>query len=338
MASVDFTQNFTQGVDGEHYVPTTISAMGDAICKIAEQVIRSFTGKNPLSVFEKKPVNNGTTIEQMFVEMVAGEAYDASGASALTRKNPSLVVRYFDDWTAEKFHTSVDTSLIRKILTGEKSASDVAAKIVAVLGQSDIHTKYTVLKSLLKNARQVADGGQNTGGVASGVGASLIRAKTVAYDTVNSTINFDELLVSIRDIVDDMQFVNHTYNVAQIDKMTDKDNLVIVMPFYLKNRISVEKLAGVFNLSEAEIKDKMVIVDTPDETETSNGDTYYYNYIYILDKQAVLDYTRLYEMLSQLNADGRFWNYFLHTERMYGISPLFDACYIKVGTGFVAGD
>lgn len=339
MASVDFSTKFTNGTDGEHYVPTTISGMGDAICKIAEQVIRSFTAKNPLNVFEKMPVNNGTTIEQMFVEMVEGEAYDRDGANALTRKNPSLVVRYFDDWTAEKFHTSVDTSEIRKVLQGDKSASDLAAKIVSVLAQSDIYTKYTVLKSLLKNGRQVADGGQNTGGVASGVGATLIRAKTIDYDKTNSTINYDELLVSLRDIVDDMQFVNDKYNSAQIKKLTDKENLVIVMPFYLKNRISVEKLAGVFNLSEAEIKDRMVLVDVEDEKTTvaEDGD-YYFNYVYILDRQAILDYTRLYEMLSQLNADGRFWNYFLHTERMYGISPLFDACYIKVGTGYTAAE
>lgn len=339
MASVDFSEKFTKGVDGENYVPTTINGMGDAICKIAEQVIRQFSAKNPLNLFEKKPVNNGTTIEQMFIEMVEGEAYDRSGANALTRKNPSLVVRYFDDWTPEKFHTSVDTSEIRKILQGEKSASDVASKIVSVLAQSDIYTKYTVLKSLLKLGRQVADGGQNEGGVATGVGASLIRAKTIAYDKLNSTINYDELLVSLRDVVDDMQFVNDTYNVAQIKKSTDKENLVIVMPFYLKNRISVEKLAGVFNLSEAEIKDKMVVIDTADESEVVAEDgTYTYNYIYVLDKQAILDYTRLYEMLSQLNADGRFWNYFLHTERMYGISPLFDACYLKIGTGYTAAE
>ena len=48
------------------------------------------------------------------------------------------------------------------------------------------------------------------------------------------------------------------------------------------------------------------------------------------DKNAVLDFTRLYEMLNQLNAEGRFWNYYLHTDRLYALSGLFDACYIKV--------
>ena len=324
--AVDFSANFTPGYEPEDFVPNSIEGMGGALGKIAEQVIRQFVGKNPLALFEKMPVNNGDTIEQMFIEMVKSEAYDATGAAALTRKNPSLVVRYFNDWTAAKFHTTVDTSLIRKILKGEKSASDVAAKIVSVLGQSDTHEKYLTVKKLLECARQQADGG--TGDVKN----SLVRGATINFDTVNSTIDYDSLLVAIRDIVDDMQFVNKKYNVAEIEKATDKENLVIVMPFTLKNRISVEKLAGVFNLSEAEIKDRMVVVDTEDVYETVESTKYWYNYVYVLDKQAILDYTRLYEMLNQLNADGRFWNYFLHVERLFGISPLFDACYIKVGT------
>lgn len=325
--AVDFSTNFTSGDIPQDYVPNTISGMGDAIGKIVEQVIRQFVAKNPLALFEKKPVNNGDTIEQMFIELVSSEAYDPQGLNALTRKDPSLVVRYFKDWTPAKFHTSVDTSKIRKVLTGEKSASEVASKIVSVLGQSDTHEKYLAVKQLLANSRQTADGG--TGDVAD----SLVKAKEIDYDETNDTINYDDLLVTIRNVVDDMQFVNSKYNVAQIEKATDKENLVIVMPFTIKNSISVEKLAGVFNLSEAEIKDRMVLVDTEDTTETTGEVTKTFNYVYIVDRQAILDYTRLYEMLNQLNADGRFWNYFLHVERLFGISPLFDACYIKVGTG-----
>ena len=315
--AVNFSTNFTPGVEPDDYVPTTISGMGDAIGKIAEQVIRQFSAKNPLALFEKMPVNNGTTIEQMFVEMVESQAYDRSGANALTRKDPSIVVRYFDDWTPAKFHTSVDTSEIRKVLIGEKSASDIATKIVSVLSQSDTNEKYQTLKSLLANARQEADGG--TGNVKN----SLIKYSTVAYDEVNSTVDFKKLLTELRDVVDGMTFVNDDFNTAEIKKYTNREDIVIVMPYKLRNKIDVQDLAGVFNLEKTEIKDRIIVVDT----EAEEG----YDYVYVLDKMAILDYTRLYEMLNQLNADGRFWNYFLHVERMYGISPLFDACYLKVG-------
>ena len=324
MSAVDFSTDFTKGVAPSDYTPTTITGMGSAIGKVAEQVIRQFSAKNPLVVFEKRPVDNGTTIEQMFVEMVESQAYDRDGANALTRANPNLIVRYFDDWKPAKFHTSVDTSEIRKVLVGTKSASDIATKIVSVLSESDTHERYLALKSLLALGKQVADGGQNTGGVASGVGASLVRYSTVAYDTTNDTVNFKQLLVDLKDAVKGMQFVNSSFNTAGVVKATLKDDIYIIMPYKLKNRIDVEELAGVFNLDKAEIKDKIIEIDVEPVS--------HYDYIYIVDRNAILDYTRLYEMLDQLNADGRFWNYFLHVERMFGISPLFDACYIKVQT------
>ena len=94
------------------------------------------------------------------------------------------------------------------------------------------------------------------------------------------------------------------------------------MPYQLKNKLDVEELAGVFNLDKAEIKNRIIETDTGIESGSY--------YIYVVDKHAVLDFTRLYEMMDEKNADGLFWNYYLHTERLYALSPLFDACYVKV--------
>ena len=52
-------------------------------------------------------------------------------------------------------------------------------------------------------------------------------------------------------------------------------------------------------------------------------------FIYVVDQNAILDYTRLYELVNQLNADGLFYNYFLHVEDLFAISPLFDCCYFN---------
>ena len=208
----------------------------------------------------------------------------------------------------------------------------VFLKIIIVL-KLNIFRKYHFhlkQKQLLSLGKQVADGGQNTGGTASGVGASLVRYETVAYDDVNSAIDYKTLLVAIKNAVKGMQFVNSTFNTAGVVKKTNAEDIFILMPYKLKNKLDVEELAGVFNLDKAEIKDKIIEIDT----EAVEG----YEYVYIVDKYAILDYTRLYEMLDQLNADGRFWNYFLHVERLFGISPLFDACYIKVGTNYIEAE
>lgn len=128
MASPSYT--FDKGVAGTSYTPNKISELGSMIGKIAEQVITQVSAKNPLSVFEKKPVENGDTIEQSVVRLANARAYDSTGAGALTRKTPGISVEYFKNWTRAVFDTTVDISLIRKVLQTGKGASDLSTKLL----------------------------------------------------------------------------------------------------------------------------------------------------------------------------------------------------------------
>ena len=304
------------GTDGDDFVPSTIEELGNMVGKVAEQIIRENTTVNPLTPFEKGLVENGDTIEQAVVKLVESSAYDPTGAGALTRdETEKLAVKYFHDWTREKFKTTIDIPEMRKVLLGNKSASDLSSKVVSSLSESDKHEKYLNVRDLMKWGRQSTDGG---------TGAVLVKADTVEYDTTNSTIDYKGVLVAMKDAISGMKFVNGSFNSLNLKRRTREEDIYILIPYKLKNRIDVNDLAGVFNLSKTEIEGRMIEIDT----DAENG----YYYIYIVDKFAVLDFTRLYEMLDQKNADGFFWNYFLHTDRLYALSPLFDACYIKIAS------
>ena len=305
---------YESGIVGDDYTPTTISEMGEMIGKIAYSVIYDNTAKDILAVFDKMPIDKGDTIEQAVVKMAESLQYDPSGANALTREqSEKLAVRYFKDWTRKKFKKTVDVPEIRKVLDGTKDVADVSAKIVSSMTEGDKQEKYENVRDLLAWGRQTADGG---------TGAVLVKAEEVPFDTTNNSIDYKGVLVALKDVIKGMKFVNTNFNSISLKRRTREEDIYIIMPYKLKNRIDVEELAGVFNLDKAEIKDRIIEVDT-------NAESGYY-YIYVLDKHAVLDFTRLYQMVDQLNADGLFWNYFLHTERLYALSPLFDACYIKV--------
>lgn len=309
--SVNFMTNATKGTDGAHYVPTTITELSGMIGKIAEQVIREVTAENHLSMFEKRPITNGDTVEQAVTTLATSQAYDKDGTYTLARQDPTLAVRYFNSWTRATFKTTVDTSLIRKVLETGKGVEEISSKIVAELNEGDTQEKYEAIKSLLKWGRQDQ------------TGKALVKLDNIAY---NNGIDYQALLVQLKDTVKGMQFVNTTYNGASLKRRTRKDDIVIVMPYKLKNRVDVEELAGVFNLDKAEIKDHIVEVDV-DVEEISGQDCYP---VYVVDKNAILVYTRLYEMVDQKNAEGYFWNYFLQVERMFAISQLFDGCYFFV--------
>ena len=312
--SPDPTATYSGGVAPADFVPNSISEVGGMLGKVAEQVIREVSAEDKLSVFDKMPVENGDTIEQAVVKMASPRSYDSTGANALSRKTPQIAVKMFNDWTRLTFDTTVDIPLIRKVLTTGKGASDLSSKIVAALSEGDKYSKYTFTKGLLAWARQ------------DGAGKVFVEKSNVLMS--GGSISYKEVLVQMKNIISGMQYVNADYNSASLPRRTLKDDIFLLIPYKLKNRLDVEELAGVFNLEKDRIDAHIIELDI-DETTMTDGK---FLPIYILDRWSILSYTRLYEMMDQKNADGLFWNYFLHTERLYGVSPLFDGCYFWVQT------
>lgn len=312
MAKVSPT--YGSGVNGDDYTPMSIAEMGEMIGKIAYSVIYDNSAEDHLAVFDKLPINKGDTIEQAVVKMAESLAYDEDGADALKREDSvKFAVKYFKDWTRAKFKKTVDISEIRKVLTEEHDVSDVTAKIVSSMTEGDKQEKYENVRDLLTWGRQVADGG---------TGAVLVKAETVNFDKTNNSIDYKGTLVALKNAVSGMKFVNTSFNTASLKRRTRPEDIYILMPYQLKNKLDVEELAGVFNLDKAEIKNRIIETDTGIESGSF--------FIYVVDKHAILDFTRLYEMMDEKNADGLFWNYYLHVERLYALSQLFDACYVKV--------
>lgn len=306
--------NYDGGSAPSDFVPNSVSDLGGMLCKVAEQVIREVSAEDKLAVFDKMPVDNGDTIEQAVVKLASPRSYDATGANALSRKNPDIAVRMFNTWNRKVFDTTVDISQIRKVLQTGKGASELSTKIVASLSEGDKYDKYTEVKNLLAWARQ------------DGSGKVFVEKSNVVFK--NSAPDYKGTLIAMKDIISGMQYVNSDFNTASLKRRTLADDIYLLIPYKLKNMLDVEELAGVFNLEKDRINAHIIELDIDEETLTGGK----FLPVYIVDRWSILNYTRLYEMADQKNADGLFWNYFLHTERMYAVSPLFDGCYFWVQT------
>lgn len=294
----------THGVDAANY---DINELYGAIEKIGKQVIRSAINdeSNPLNLFEKGGIDNGVSVEQLIIQMVEGQAWDKSGSTTLDKRAVEYAVRYFQELTDTQFSTTVQKSEIKKILTNASSVEDVAGRMVGILAASENFDKYEKLKALLATeaSADVVGTGANTDGKA------ILKMADVATP--------EAALTAIKDLVKGFKFVSNKYNRAGIKRGTYADNIVIVMPYTVRNKIDIDVLAGVFNLSKAEMEARIV------ETDAEDGE------IYILDKDLVVCYTKDYDMTTQLNGQGRFMNYFLTVERLYGCSPLFNGVHFK---------
>ena len=307
------TNNFQPSQVGASYVPNTYTAYDDMIGKIAVQLIKEVETADPLAVFDKMPIDNGDTIEQAVVKLVDANAYDPTGAGALTRDTAvKVAVRYFNNWQRHTYKQTVDYSEIRKILTTGKGAGEVADRLVASLSASRIHDKFKSLVALLQWGRAVGSYDPAT---------AVIQSSTTIPALGGGEIDAKAIIKAIKNTIKAFTFVSTDFNVPAIKQSSRLDDIYIVMSYKMKTALDVDELAGVFNLEKERIDAKIIEIDDDD------------NYIYVLDERAILDYTRLYEMVDELNADGLFRNYYLHISDLFAISPLFNTyCIATAGT------
>lgn len=299
--------NFKPVTDGAAYQPSTVDEFNSMIGKVGKQMVREVTALNPLNVFNKGYMQNGDTLEVVVTKLVEASAYDRTGANALARNTvEKLLARYNNAWLRRVFETTIDIPEIRQVLVPGSDTSDIATKIVSELGESRVDDKYQRLKALLKWGA--------TAGSLDSTHAAFVDAGGVKKLSDN-TLDYKGILKKIKDTVSGMKYVNTTFNAVGLKRRTYADDIYIVMPYTIKNAIDVDELAGVFNLSKTELAGRIIEIDSED------------TFIYIVDRNAIIDITRIDEMMTQKNAKSLVVNYFYHVEDMMTVCPLFDACF-----------
>ena len=111
----------------------TVNSIYGLIETIAKQTFYRVESENPLKSLYKGDVDYGTDIEQWMIQLTESYAFDKTATDALKAKDPTYVLRYFNNWTERQYEQSVREDEIRKILARQSTPEDVAAKIIGNL-------------------------------------------------------------------------------------------------------------------------------------------------------------------------------------------------------------
>jgi hypothetical protein len=287
------------------------------IGKVAKQIIKGVTADNRLEELKRGEINNGETVEDVVFGLVEGSPLvDKVPGEPFSAPEATPAVKYFKNWTTTQYATGLTHRNLRKYLTEGNSIEDIAGIVAGQLAQSEAHDDYTAIRDMF----------------AQGTGDDLpVDVTTDVLGGKAAATTYKELLVALKNTVAGMTFVNDNFNSAGIKRRTLREDVRILMPYQLFNAIEVDELAGVFNLSKAEIQDRIILVDG--KLGAADDGAYH---VVVFDKNAVQVWTRLYEMTSAFDAQQLRTNYFLTVDRMYGLSPLYDCCYITYNPGVQA--
>jgi hypothetical protein len=284
------------------FASLTPGSVYDIIEKIADTSIHMIESVNPLKELDKGEVENGALIEQIVNKHAVAAAYNKAAVDVFTKASNNLVTRYFNTWSPNQWLETVEEDEIRKILVKGASIEDIASIKVASLAESADADKYTQIKDILKE-------------IATDVTPLQTAFMTVNYVDDASPTSIKDFIEAVRNTVMGFQFMNATHCYAGITTRCSLDNILIVMPYSVMNKLSVQELADAFQLSAVDMMARIVQIDTTD------------GYVYILDKRAFGVYTRLNKVTSQYNAKGLYTNYFLTRDELYYWSPLFKSTF-----------
>ena len=207
--------------------------MNGLINRIADQWCKIRNYNNSLKRFKKGMLGPGEVIENIWVGLVMPEGYTHSVA------NPGDVYKTNDPTNVVTFHP-VNSKLVYEITTNDSELSmafisdgamyDLVSRIVGRLTDSAewdeyIMTKYVLARAILANPTAV---------------------KSVSELTA---ANADSVVTSMKEVSNDMRFMNTNYNVAGVATHTPVENQVFFMTAKTSAVIDVNSLASAYNLT-----------------------------------------------------------------------------------------
>ena len=292
----------TTPINGSAGFPANSNDVYGLIETLATQNIRGLKSYNRIvEGFYEYDIENGKVIEEAVIEMAQAQAFDKSQAN-FAPTDPAVKARYFNNFEAKQFKTTVRRDDIRAIIANKGvGVEDVVSEILDTLSQGEGNYDFEQCRDVLYRA-----GFKNYRSILGGVPYDM---KGVVY--------------ALRDMYNHLKANNSDLtDYAYISATPEQDIYIAVSP-KLMNLIDVKEWAEVFNLQKEELFGKLVVVDVDDLSDH----TYDY-YAFVYDRKALGRATRIYDYTQDIIGSARYTNHYLTVERAYFHNGLFKGAYI----------
>lgn len=296
---------------GSDTFPVNANDVYGLVETIAVQNIRAIKSSNRIEdAFYDYVVENGAVIEEAIVAMAEKQTFVKTGSPNLAPKDPTLDVKYFNNWEAKQFQTTIRRSDIRKIIADKGTGFDeVVSVILSTLSEGEGYDDYKSMRDILNDHTNVGYDVSATGGIFAG------------YEPKN----MKGVIYCMREMYNALKATNKVGLDATdgIEQATPVEDIRIAVSESVLNLMDIVELANVFNLTKEELFGKLVVV--PFELSASDFNS---NYITVYDRKALGRGTRLFEYSQDIIGKGLYTNHYLTTERCYFYNKLFKCVYL----------
>jgi hypothetical protein len=285
----------------------------------------------------------GETVQEIFVSMA--KPYQFSELTAETERNKRVIpdvnaMYHVLNFTKQYKQTIQETRLRQAFLSMDGVTSLISDIIQAMLSGAN-YDEWLMMKYLI--ARLALDG----------------KIMGVTIPTVNKT-NLEDIMATIKENSSNLEYPDATYNMAGVENFAkvDKQHIILSSSFEAKSDVMV--LSSAFNMEKADFLGKKTKTNsfgfTVKEIERlkylfaehvdTDGKPIYTDTIFTSDELTLLstiasmitheDFLMVYDNLVDQSMEyvtqGRYWNHFLDTWKIFSASPFHQAVLFTTAT------
>lgn len=266
---------------------------------------------NPFAPFFREKLEAGFTVEDMYIKLFDGHDFDYTGAAALQRHKPDVVDMFYSVNFEKEYDISVS---LEQAKTAFLTLSGVEQFMAQQYNSLYSSAERDIWRECLNIFGEVYTNGDYT---ETGVSA------------LSSEANIKAFLETLKNTISGFQFLGTSYNPLATEVKTRPEDVLVVMPANVVNKVDVQTLAGAFNLDKIEIRNQIITVPATSgfgAKMASEG-----TLAIVVDKNFFRIYPQTFDALSQLNASGFFTNTHLLSRwifsygRFYNVARIYDS-------------
>lgn len=306
----------TTPINGQTTFPATANTFLAAVETIAHQNVRAVVSTNKIEdAFYEYEVKDGKVIEEAIIAMAQAQTFTPTVAGAqpdLSPLDPSLYIRYFNNFEEKQWKVSKRPDEIRAVIARGMSEEELAAQILDTLTAGEGDYDYSQMRAIIEDSTNVgvdASAALFNGGVPQNAKGIMFAIRRM-FNAVKATNT-----IGLGQGVSTKQGVP----VEDIRIAISEDKLAL---------IDMVELASLFNLSKEEIYGKVVMLPT--------DSNYSGNRVLVYDRKALGRATKLYEYGQDELQLARYVNFGLTTSRAYFYNPLFKCLSLDITTAATA--
>lgn len=310
------------------FQPLANAFLTNIVNRIGRVIITSKMYTNPWSAFKKGRLEEGETIEEIFVAIAKPYQFDPQKAESevFKRRIPDVRAAFHSMNYQKVYPTTVSNDQLRQAFLSWQGITDLIAKIIEQVYTAAQYDEFLVMKYMIAKLALKGE-----------IYSVQIPPVTIA--------NSREVTTAMVSQARKLTYLRPDFNSEKVKTHTQPEDLYTILTSDVESIFDVNVLALSFHMEKAELLGRQIGVDgfgTIDAERLAEifEDDPFTNYVpfteeelddlssitaLMVDKDWFMIFDNYDNMTEIYNPQGLYWNYFYHVWKTFSVSPFNNA-------------